>query len=81
VQLPRFRNEERKRDRIIWTSPVVAGGKVIVANSEGYALAVDPKDGGSQERISLPGSVSVAPIAAQRSVIFLTDGGDIAVVR
>jgi outer membrane protein assembly factor BamB len=81
VQLPRFRNEERKRDRIIWTSPVVAGGKVIVANSEGYALAVDPMDGGSQERISLPGSVSVAPIAAQRSVIFLTDGGDIAVVR
>jgi outer membrane protein assembly factor BamB len=81
AQLPRYQNEERKRGRIIWTSPIVAGGRVIVANSEGYALAVDPKDGASWDRIALPGSVSVAPIAAQRSVIFLTDDGDIAVVR
>lgn len=81
AQLPRFTDEARRRGRIVWTSPVVAGGRVIVANSEGYALALDPRDGAILERIALPGGISVSPVAALRSVFMVTDGGDLAVLR
>lgn len=81
TQLPRFTDEARRRGRIVWTSPVVAGGRVVVANSAGYALAIDPRDGSILERISLPGGVSVPPVAALRSVFLVTDNGDLAVLR
>jgi outer membrane protein assembly factor BamB len=81
TQLPRFTDEARRRGRIVWTSPVVAGGRVVVANSEGYALVLDPRDGSVVERISLPGGVSVPAVAALRSVFLVTDDGDLAVLR
>jgi outer membrane protein assembly factor BamB len=81
TQLPRFTDETRRRGRIVWTSPVVVGGRVVVANSESYALAIDPRDGRILERISLPGGVSVQPVAALRSIFLVTDSGDLAVLR
>lgn len=81
AQLPRFTDEARRRGRIVWTSPVVAGDRVVVANSEGYALALDPRDGRILERISLPGGVSVPPVAAMRSIFIVTDSGNLAVLR
>jgi outer membrane protein assembly factor BamB len=81
TQLPRFTDEARKRGRIVWTSPVVAGGRVVVANSEGYAVVLDPRNGAILERVSLPGGVSVPPVAALRSIFMVTDDGDLAVLR
>lgn len=81
TQLPRFTDEARRRGRIVWTSPVVVGDRVIVANSQGYAMAIDARTGEISERISLPGRVSLPPVAALRSVFLVTDGGDLAVLR
>lgn len=81
TQLPRFTDEARRRGRIVWTSPVVAGDRLVVANSEGYALILDPRDGRILERVALPGGVSVAPVAAMRSVFMVTDSGNLAVLR
>lgn len=81
TQLPRFTDEARRRGRIVWTSPVVVDGRLVVASSERYALVLDPRNGQILERISLPGGVSVSPVAALRSIFLVTDGGDLAVLR
>ena len=76
-----FTDERRKRGRIVWTGPVVANQRVVVANNKSQAVVVDAANGTVVSRISLPGSAEVAPIAASRTIFVLTDDGDIAAVR
>jgi outer membrane protein assembly factor BamB len=76
-----FTDERRKRGRIVWTGPVVANQRVVVANNQSRAVVVDAANGTVVSRISLPGSAEVAPIAASRTIFVLTDDGDIAAVR
>lgn len=81
TQLQRFRDEKARRGRIVWTGPVLAGSKLFVANSEGEALTVSPLTGEIGEKISLPGSVFVSPIVANRTIYVLTDSGDLVALR
>lgn len=73
TSLPRFEDEEDKKDPIIWTGPILVSDRLIVAGSQGEALAVSPYTGkilGAQE---LPDGVSVAPIVANGMVYVLTN--------
>jgi outer membrane protein assembly factor BamB len=76
-----FTDERRKRGRIVWTAPVVAGGRVFVANTNSKAVAVDATTGRVVEQLSMPDGVEVAPIAANRTVYVLTDNGDLVAYR
>lgn len=76
-----FTDEKRKRGRIVWTAPVVAGQRVFVANNQGKGVVLDAHDGRVVSRLSLPGPAEIAPIVASRTIFVLTDDGDIAAVR
>ena len=52
TQLPEFKNPEKKIDRIIWTGPVLASDRLIVASSTERAYAVSPYDGRIMGRAS-----------------------------
>jgi len=79
--LPRFEDEEDKEDPIIWTGPILAGDRLIVAGSHGEALAVSPYDGRILGRQELPDGVSVAPIVAGGTVYVLTDDATLVALR
>ena len=36
-QLPRYRNDKKKKGRIAWSGPVLAGDRLLVTGSEGRA--------------------------------------------
>jgi outer membrane protein assembly factor BamB len=79
--LPHYEDEEDKEGPIVWTGPILASDRLIIAGSDGEALAVSPYTGrilGAQE---MPDSVSVPPIAANGSVYFLTDDADLVAYR
>lgn len=73
TQLPRFENEEKRRDPIVWTAPVLVSDRLVVAGSAGEALSISPYDGRLLGRIELPGGASVAPIVADGTLYMLTD--------
>ncbi|MDP6804929.1 MAG: PQQ-binding-like beta-propeller repeat protein [Rhodospirillales bacterium] len=75
--LRRFEDEEDKQDPITWSGPILASDRVIVAGSHGMALAVSPYTGRILGRMRLPTGVSVPPVAADRSVFFLTDDAEL----
>ena len=79
--LPRYKDEARKRDPIDWAGPVLAGDRLILAGSHDVALSVSPYTGEILGQSDLPDSVRIAPIAAQGTVIFLTDDGDLGAYR
>lgn len=81
TQLPEFKNPEKKIDRIIWTGPVLASDRLIVASSTERAYAVSPYDGRIMGKISLPDGVTIGPIVAGDTVYFLSDDAELVAYR
>jgi outer membrane protein assembly factor BamB len=59
----------------------LASDRLLVAGSNGEALAVSPYTGKVLGKESLPDGVSVAPIVANRTVYFLSDNADLSAYR
>jgi outer membrane protein assembly factor BamB len=63
-QLRHFRNEKKKKNPISWVGPVLAGGKLVLGNSEGEIVFASPADGSvtstidTKEAITLPLTVA-----------------------
>lgn len=79
--LPRFRDEQRRRDQILWTGPVLIGDRLVAAGSLGQAIAVSPYTGAIIGRQRLPAAVSVPPIVAAGTLLVLTDDATIVALR
>ncbi|MBL8557252.1 MAG: PQQ-binding-like beta-propeller repeat protein [Hyphomonadaceae bacterium] len=81
TQLKRYRDEKDRKGRIAWTGPVLAGGKLVLASSEGQAVVVNPASGAVDKTLNVGGPVYIAPIAAAGSVFLLSDEGKLVVIR
>lgn len=71
-ELPRYEDEKKRKDPIIWSGPVLASDRLIVIGSNGEALAVSPYSGEVLGRIDLDEKVTVPPIVADGMLFFLT---------
>ncbi len=81
AQLPRYRDPARRRDPILWTGPLLAGDRLVLAGSLGEAIAFSPYTGEPLGRQRLPDGVSVPPVAADGTVLLLTDGASVVALR
>ncbi|MFN3834751.1 MAG: PQQ-binding-like beta-propeller repeat protein [Glycocaulis sp.] len=81
AQLQAFRNERRRRDRIAWAGPVLAGNRLLVASSRGELVIINPADGSVSERRNLGDPVYIAPVIANETVYILTDNGRLIALR
>lgn len=79
--LPLFEDPEDKEDPIVWTGPILASDRLIVAGSNEEALAISPYTGRLLGIVELPDGVSVPPIVAKGSVIFLANDAELVVYR
>jgi outer membrane protein assembly factor BamB len=80
-QLTAFENEKSKRGPITWTGPVLASDRLIVASSNGQALALSPFDGTTISEIAISGGAFIAPIVARNTVYLLTDNAGLYAYR
>ena len=81
AQLPRFKNTRRLEGPIFWSGPVLASDRLIVASSEGRALAISPYDGAILGELRLRADVRIAPVLANETLFVLSDNGDLAAYR
>ena len=77
TQLQSYRNEEKKKDPIFWTGPVLAGGHLWVASSRGEVWRVSAGEGSSQLFADVGSPVSLAPVVADNMLYLLDDSGTI----
>jgi len=77
TQLPLWQDEKKKKDRIIWSGPVLAGDRLILAGSHGFATSVSPYTGEVLGTEELADPVSVPPVVAHNTLFLLTDEGDL----
>jgi len=81
TELPSFRNERRRRDRISWAGPVLASDRLVLASSEGELILLDPVTGDRLGDRNLGGPVFIAPVIAEETVVVLTDEGRLIALR
>ena len=64
TQLPEFEKPEKRRGFIAHFGPIVAGGQVIVAGTDGRLRFFDPASGAAGYSVALPGGAASAPVVA-----------------
>jgi outer membrane protein assembly factor BamB len=74
-QLPRWKNAKKKSGAIVWTAPVIAGDRLILANSEGALANIDPANGAIQSTTKAGDGVSLPLVVANRTLFVLTNDG------
>ena len=79
--LPRHEDPEDRKKPIIWTGPILASDRLIVAGSNQEALAISPYTGRILGVIHMPDAVTVAPVVANGSVYFLADDAELVTYR
>lgn len=77
TQLPSFRNQEKKKDPIFWSGPVLAGDNLWFVNSEGQVYSAAAADGQPVLKAELKQPVTLAPIVAGSTLYILDDSGRI----
>jgi outer membrane protein assembly factor BamB len=77
TQLKRWRSEKKKKGPIFWTGPVLAGGRLWVANSLGQVDTVDVLEGKPTQVFTLKSAITLAPVVANQVLYVLDDNGRI----
>jgi len=80
-QLRRNRLGFERNNRAYWTGPILASGRLIVVSTEGQAVALDPRNGGTLATLNVGGPVLISPIAVGGQVFVVTDEASLVAIR
>jgi len=80
-QLENFKNAKKRKERTVWTGPLLAGNRLVVASSRGDVTLLDPRDGTVLKEQKVSGSVFVPPVIANETVYILTDEAKLVALR
>jgi outer membrane protein assembly factor BamB len=75
------RKVRNKKARIYWSSPIMASNRLIVADNQGDALAVNPKTGAVLSTLKLGSADLMGPIAVDDMIYFVTDKAELVAIR
>lgn len=71
----------KKATRPIWSGPLLAGDRLLVAGQTGELAILDAHTGKVAKRLDLKGSATMAPIAMGDTIYVVTDDADLVAIR
>jgi outer membrane protein assembly factor BamB len=80
AELPRWK-DSKHNDPVVWSGPVLAGGRLLVAGSNREMLELSPLDGGVLARHRLPAETHMAPVVAGGTMVVLSQNGSLSAWR
>jgi outer membrane protein assembly factor BamB len=80
-QLPAFEDPDDREGRINYAGPILAGGRIILASSDGQVLSLNPTNGELIETVEIGAPVNVAPVVADGTLYLLSDDGALIALR
>jgi len=60
---------------VIWSGPVLAGGRLWLTNSLGFLASYDPDDGKSRDSKEVSAPLYLSPIVSNKTMFLLSDDG------
>jgi outer membrane protein assembly factor BamB len=79
--LPEWEDPEDQQGKITWAGPVLASNRIILAGSNGESFSLSPYSGKILGKVEMPDGVTISPIVAQDSLLFLTDDAELVAYR
>jgi outer membrane protein assembly factor BamB len=73
--------KKRRKNPIIWSSPILASDRLITVSSRGEAAALNPKTGEVVSTLKLGSSAMIAPIAIGNMLYVVTDDAKLIAIR
>jgi outer membrane protein assembly factor BamB len=83
VELPYFVNDKPNRRKAIFAhyGPILAGGRLVIASSDGLLRFFSPTDGSLVGSLEIPGGAAAAPVAAGGAVYVVGAEGQLHAFR
>lgn len=78
--LPEFK-DGNKEHRIVWTGPLIASDRLVIASSEGDVIALSPQNGETKAELKVGQSIYIEPIAANGKIFVLTDQAQLIAIK
>jgi len=75
TQLERWKDDKPKKGPVTWVGPVLAGGRLILANSEGQLVNVQPDTGKLGETTKGGGPIYLPLVVASNTLFVLDNSG------
>jgi outer membrane protein assembly factor BamB len=80
-QLPTYKNERKKKGFISWTGPVMLGGRLVLASSDGRLEIIRPTDGTTIASRNIKSEIYVSPAIAGGTLYYYTNNGELLALR
>lgn len=80
-QLTRYKNEKKRKGRITWAGPVLAGDHLVLVSSDKEIIKVSPQTGEIVATEKIPEGSVIAPVVAGEKVFVLTENGKLIAMR
>jgi len=80
-RLPLYNDLEDREDPILWSGPVLAGDRLIVAGNNGIIASFSPYSNELIGTVDFDDDVSMPPVIANQTVYFVSDDGDLVAYR
>jgi outer membrane protein assembly factor BamB len=80
-KLSKKQKKKRAKHPLLWSTPILASGRLITVSSEGQAVALNPKNGETLKTLKIGQSVLLGPIAMGDTVYVATDEADLIAIR
>lgn len=74
-QLERYEKPDSHSDPIVWTGPVLAGNRLIVAGTNGRIIEIEPEKGTILKQWSVNHTISIPPVVAGDTLYLLANDG------
>ncbi len=77
VALPGFKNEKANRRKAIYSNfgPLMAGGRIVVASSNGQVFFHDPESGQVEMTVAIPGGATASPVIVDGTMYLISASG------
>lgn len=80
-QLPKYKKPKKQLDEYLWSGPVLAGDRLLIAGYHGVLLSVSPKNGEIISTTKILEGVAHAPVVAYDSVFLINEKAQLAVYK
>ena len=80
-QLPRYRNVKKRKGPITWFGPVLAGGRLVLTNSDGQIVSAGIGDGKVVSTIETKTAFSLPPVVALSTLYTIDQRGRLTAFR
>ena len=75
------KNVKKRKDRALWSGPILASNRLVIVSDKGEIAALDPKTGAVQKRLRIGADAVMTPIAAGPYLYVATESAELIAIR